>query len=97
LHVSSGGIYDKEKYEIFPAYQLEFAGKLKQITGKQTIAVGRLENCSIAEKALLDNKADLIAVGKGLLSDPHWALHASDKMNGGIEWPESYIRAKGMI
>ncbi|MFN8258612.1 MAG: oxidoreductase [Bacteroidales bacterium] len=97
LHVSSGGIYDREKYDIYPAYQLEFANKLRKITGKPTIAVGRLENYELAEKALQENKADFIAVGKGLLSDAHWALHASDKMSGGIEWPESYIRAKGLI
>ena len=96
LHVSSGGIYNKEKYDIFPAYQLEYANKLKQILNKPVIAVGRLENAEIAERALLDKKADLIAVGKGILNDPHWVLHAAQKLGVDIEWPESYLRAKGI-
>jgi NADPH2 dehydrogenase len=94
LHVSSGGIYEMEKYDIYPAYQLEFANKLRQIVRKPTIAVGRLENPEIAEKALLEQKADLIAVGKGLLSDPHWALHAAKVLNTEIAWPIAYERAK---
>jgi len=97
MHVSSGGIYDREKYDIYPAYQLEFANVLKQILNKPTIAVGRLENPEIAEKALAEGKADLVAIGKGLLSDPHWALHVADKAGIDIGWPESYVRAKGIV
>ncbi len=97
LHVSSGGIYEKEKYNIFPAYQLEYAEKLKHILHKPTIAVGRLENPELAENALIAGKADMIAIGKGMLSDPHWALHAARKLGVDIEWPESYLRAKGLV
>ena len=94
LHVSSGGIYEKETYDIYPAYQLEFATKLKELLGLTTIAVGRLEKPLIAEEALQNGKADMIAVGKGLLSDSHWPLHAAKTLNFEISWPESYIRAK---
>ena len=97
LHVSSGGIYAKEKYEIYPAYQLNFADELKKLTGKPVIAVGRLENPQLAEQALQENKADFIAIGKALLSDPHWALHAGEKLKVDMKWFGEYERAKGII
>jgi len=96
LHVSSGGIYDKEDYKVYPAYQLEYAQKLKTIVSKPIISVGRLENPEIAQKVLLENKVDMIAIGRGLLSDPQWPLHAAEKLDIEIEWPESYKRAKGL-
>ncbi len=96
LHVSSGGIYDKEKYEIYPAYQLDFATELKQLNKKPVIAVGRLENPDLAEKALQEGKADYIAIGKALLSNPNWTLHAAGKLGVDLEWPGVYERAKGI-
>ncbi len=97
LHVSSGGIYDKEKYEVYPGYQLAFAEELKKLTSKPVIAVGRLENPELAEKTLQENKADYIAVGKALLSDPNWVLHAAEKLGVDLEWFGVYERAKGTI
>jgi NADPH2 dehydrogenase len=97
LHVSSGGIYDKESYEIHPAYQLEFAEKLKKLVGLPTIAVGRLENPEFAEKAILEGNADMVAIGKGLLSNPYWALHAAHALHAEIDWPGSYERAAAIL
>jgi NADPH2 dehydrogenase len=94
LHVSSGGIFDREAYEIYPAYQLEFADKLKNLTRLPVIAVGRLEKPEIANQALITGKADMVAIGKALLSDPHWPLHAAKTLNYEIDWPEPYLRAK---
>jgi NADPH2 dehydrogenase len=94
LHVSSGGVISKESYETFPAYQLEYAEKLKRLLNKLTIAVGKLEDPEIAEKALSENKMDIVSIGRGFLSDPHWPLHAAQKLNQQIDWPSSYERAK---
>jgi len=97
LHVSSGGIYNKEKYEVYPGYQLAFATELKQLTGKPVIAVGRLENPEFAEQALQAGKTDFIAIGKALLSDPHWTLHAAEKLGIDLKWFGEYERSKGII
>jgi NADPH2 dehydrogenase len=96
LHVSSGGVYEKESYDVYPAYQLDYAEKLKKITNMPTIAVGRLEKPLIAEQALIDGKADMIAIGKALLSDPYWTLHAARILNFDLNWPEPYLRAKSL-
>lgn len=96
LHVSSGGTFEKEHYDVFPGYQLEYAAKLKEMLEAPVIAVGRLEDPLLAEKALVENKADMIAIGRGLLSDPYWALHAARKLDIEIEWAEPYLRAKDL-
>ncbi len=96
LHVSSGGLYDKESYEVYPGYQLEYAEKIKQLTKKPTIAVGRLENPEFANEILTNKQADLIALARGLLSDPHWTMHAAEQLGIDMEWPGVYERAKGM-
>ena len=94
LHVSSGGIYNKEEYDVYPAYQLEYAKRLKELLKKPTIAVGKLEDPFVAQKAIVENNIDMVAIGRGLLSDPQWVLHAAKKLNKEITWPKSYERAK---
>ena len=96
LHVSSGGLYDKENYEVYPGYQLDYAEKLKQLTKKQTIAVGRLENPKHANEILINKQADFIAIARALLSDPHWAMHAAEELGIKMQWPGVYERAKGI-
>ncbi|MBN1251454.1 MAG: NADH:flavin oxidoreductase/NADH oxidase [Bacteroidales bacterium] len=94
LHVSSGGIDENSDFKTFPGYQLSFAEYLKKELNKPVIAVGLLQDENIANQALKDNKADLIAIGRGLLNDPYWPLHAAKKLNADIEWPKAYLRAK---
>lgn len=96
LHISSGGIIDKEKYEVYPGYQVKFAEELKQLTHKPVIAVGRLENPVLAEQVLKERKADFIAIGRGILSNPNWTLHAALKLGFDIKWHGVYERAKGI-
>ncbi len=96
LHVSSGGLYSKENYEVYPGYQVKYAQNLKELTQKPTIAVGRLENPEFADEVLEKKQADFIAIARGLLSEPNWALHAAKKIGVNLEWPGVYERAKGI-
>ena len=75
---------------------MKYAKKLKHLTKKQTIAVGRLENPEFANEILINKQADLIALARGLLSDPHWTMHAAAQLGINIEGPGVYERAKGI-
>jgi hypothetical protein len=33
-------------------------------------------------------------LGRALLSDPYWCLHAAKVLNVDIDWPNQYLRAK---
>ena len=96
LHVSSGGIDENKNFLVYPGYELEFASYLRNKLKIPVIAVGLLHYEQIANDALTGKKADFIALGRALLSNPYWPLHAAKKLDFDIEWPKPYIRAKGI-
>ena len=54
------------------------AGTLRQAVTIPVMAVGRFNTLEICEKALNEGKADLIAVGRQLLTDPYWPAKLQD-------------------
>ena len=50
----------------------ELAAAAKKVVTVPVIAVGRLDSPEVAEKVISEGKADIVAIGKGLLADPHW-------------------------
>jgi 2,4-dienoyl-CoA reductase-like NADH-dependent reductase (Old Yellow Enzyme family) len=70
-----------------------FARAIKQALDVPVIAVGKLEDPQLAEAVLGNGDADLVAVGRGMLRDPYWALHAIRELSGEAEIPKQYLRA----
>lgn len=52
-----------------------FTGLARSITGLPVIANGGLSDLSMAEEVLSNGHADLLAIGKAALADPHWPRH----------------------
>jgi len=76
LHVDAG-CYDSWYWPHPPSYQphgcmVEMAAEVKHHVRVPVIAVGRLERPEIAERVLVEGRADMVALGRGLLSDPFW-------------------------
>ncbi len=76
LHVDAG-CYETHWWPHPPQYappgcMAFLAEKVKKVVSIPVIAVGRLHYPEVAEKVLADNKADFIAIGRGLLSEPEW-------------------------
>ncbi|HUL21501.1 MAG TPA: FAD-dependent oxidoreductase [Thermodesulfobacteriota bacterium] len=76
LHVDAG-CYDSWYWAHPPGYQkygcmVDMAAEAKRVVKIPVIAVGRLDVPELAEKVIAEGKADLVAIGRGLLSDPHW-------------------------
>lgn len=85
LHVSAGGngrMAAGWHPPIVPGYQVEMARQVKQATGLPVIAVGLLDAPELAEHVLASGSADLVAVGRALLRDPHWLLNAQYRQPG---------------
>ena len=62
----------------FPkAYHVAEAEAVKKVVGIPVIAVGRLDTPRLAEQVLADGKADLVAVARPFLTDPHWPAKAA--------------------
>ncbi len=57
------------------------------------MAVGAILDGPQAEAILQAGQADLIAIGREALNDPHWGLHAAQQLGIDPEWkqwPDSY-------
>ncbi|MFD1337392.1 NADH:flavin oxidoreductase/NADH oxidase [Oceanobacillus iheyensis] len=95
FHISSGGEGPpgKRKPANHPGYQLRFARTFRQELNVPIIAVGVLEHPKVAEAALGNEDADLIAVGRGMLKDPYCAIHAIEEITGIAVPPKQYERA----
>lgn len=95
--ISSGGEAPPgaRKPGTHPGYQVPFARAVKDALGVPVIAVGNLDDFKVAEATVANGDADLIAVGRGMLRDPYWALHAVQALGGSIRdvAPRQYGRA----
>ena len=92
--VSSGGEAPpgSRKPANHPGYQLPFARAFKEALNVPIIAVGNLDQPHLAEAALGNGDAELVAVGRGMLNDPYWALHAIMTVARKAEPPVQYAR-----
>jgi 2-enoate reductase len=82
LHVDAG-CYDSWYWAHPPVYQeyglmVDMAAKAKEVVKIPVTAVGRLDLPELAEKAIAEGKADMIALGRGLLADPYWPVKVAE-------------------
>lgn len=81
IDVSSGQVAKEEKPAYGRSYQTPFADRIRQEVaapaGVAVIAVGAISSYDDVNSILLAGRADLCAVGRSHLYDPHWTLHAA--------------------
>lgn len=94
FHISTGGEAPagNDKPGNYPGYQVPFAKRFKEKFDVPVIAVGILDNPETAEMTLRNDDADLVAVGRGMLNDPYWAIHAVKALRDDITVPKQYER-----
>lgn len=97
FHLSSGGegpIGSGGRPGIHPGYQIPLARAIKQALNVPVIAVGNLDDPKLAEASIGNGDTDLVAVGRGMLRDPYWALHAIRELSADeLQPPKQYSRA----
>ncbi len=94
IDCSSGGNVAKAVVPFAPAFQIPFAERIKKETNILTGGVGMITTVNQAEEILSKGCSDLIILGRELLRDPYWPLHAAKELKEEIEWPKQYLRAK---
>lgn len=57
-------------------FLLPLAERIREVVDVPVIAVGRLDDPEVAERALTAGQADLVAVGRALIADPDWPRKA---------------------
>jgi 2,4-dienoyl-CoA reductase-like NADH-dependent reductase (Old Yellow Enzyme family) len=93
IDVSSGGSDPNLRPPVGPGYQVPFAARIKAETGMPTMAVGLITSPHQAEAILAEGKADMIALARAFLDDPHWGWHAAYALEAEVALPPQYRRA----
>ncbi len=75
-------------------YQVPFAEAIKKGSGIMTMAVGMIRDPHLAEDVVASGKADLVALARGTLYDPHWPMHAADVLGVEAPYPPQYMRSR---
>lgn len=94
IDVSSGGMSPAQTIPLGPGYQVPLARAIRAATGLTTMAVGMITSPTQAEAILAQGDADLVALGRAFLDDPHWPWRAATELGDQVQAPRQYLRAR---
>jgi len=92
VDVSSGGNSPDARNPVAPGYNVPMAEQVRA-TGIATRAVGLIVTAQQAEAIVADGKADMVALARAVLDDPHWGWHAARTLGAEVKRPNQYLRA----
>lgn len=95
--VSSGGVVPGIKIPVRPGYQVHFAAAVKRATGLAVMTVGMINDPHQAEAVVAAGEADLIAIGRAFLDDPHWPWRAAAALGAKPPHPVQYERVRAEL
>ncbi|MCX5527100.1 bifunctional salicylyl-CoA 5-hydroxylase/oxidoreductase [Streptomyces bobili] len=93
IDVSTGQVVADEAPEYGRSYQTPFADRIRHEARVPVIAVGAISSWDDVNSLLLAGRADLCALARPHLYDPHWTLHAAAEQGydgPGALWPAPY-------
>lgn len=94
VSLSSGGLSPDQKIVVGPAYQVPFSERVRREAGIPTMAVGLLHEPKLAESVLVEGKADMVAIGRGMMADPRWPWRAAQTLGEKMRLPLPYDRCR---
>ncbi|MBY0575200.1 MAG: NADH:flavin oxidoreductase/NADH oxidase [Gallionellaceae bacterium] len=93
VDVSSAGLAPKVKIPAGPGFQTGFAARVRNEAGIPTSAVGLVTSPEQADHIIRTGQADIVLLGREILRDPYWPLHAAQSLGQTVSWPLQYLRA----
>jgi len=93
IDVSTGQVVPEERPEFGRSYQTPYADRIRNTVDVPVIAVGAISSWDDVNSLLLAGRADLCALARPHLYDPHWTLHAAAEQGysgPGAPWPLPY-------
>jgi 2,4-dienoyl-CoA reductase-like NADH-dependent reductase (Old Yellow Enzyme family) len=94
IDCSSGGMVPHAEIPAGPGFQVPFSAAIRREARIATGAVGWITHAQQAEQTLVCEDADAVFLGRALLRDPYWPLHAAGELGVDVPWPVQYERAK---
>jgi 2,4-dienoyl-CoA reductase-like NADH-dependent reductase (Old Yellow Enzyme family) len=93
VDVSSGAITAEAQRAPTPGFNVPFAERVKREVGMATRTVGLIATPKQAEAIVAEGKADMVALARAFLDDPHWGWHAGAALGADVARPKQYLRA----
>lgn len=93
---SSGGIAGLATAALGPraqGFRAPYGSRIRDEAGISTMVVGLVLDADVAEDLVASGAADLVAVGREVLYNPHWPHHMAHALGADPdyeEWPEQY-------
>jgi 2,4-dienoyl-CoA reductase-like NADH-dependent reductase (Old Yellow Enzyme family) len=94
IDCSSGFAVPNEPVPFGPGFQVPFAARVRAEAGVASGAVGFITEPAQAEQIVATGQADAVLLGRQMLRDPYWPLHAAKMLHADVPWPNQYLRAK---
>jgi 2,4-dienoyl-CoA reductase-like NADH-dependent reductase (Old Yellow Enzyme family) len=92
VDISSGNITPDSRWSNEPGFNVPFAERVRRESGLPVRAVGMIVNAKQAEAIVGEGKADMVAMARAFLDDPHWAWHAAQTLGAEVPRPPQYAR-----
>jgi 2,4-dienoyl-CoA reductase-like NADH-dependent reductase (Old Yellow Enzyme family) len=93
IDCSSGGNIATAQVPAGPGYQVPFARRVREEAGVASAAVGLITTPQQAEQIVAEGDADIVLLGRELLRNPYWPLHAALALEQPVAPPPQYVRA----
>ncbi|MEI2416033.1 NADH:flavin oxidoreductase/NADH oxidase [Orrella sp. JC864] len=94
VDVTSGGLLPAS-IPVGPGYQVPLAAAVKRaVQGMPVRAVGMIVAPAQAEAIIAEGHADMVALARAMLDNPHWPYEAARQLQGSVEYPPQYQRAQ---
>jgi len=91
--ISSGGVSADARPTLVANTNVQFAEKVKREAGIATRTVGLIATPKQAEAIIAEGKADMVALARAMLDDPHWGWRAAHVLGAEVARPKQYQRA----
>lgn len=91
---SSGGLMEDAAIPAGPGFQVPFAAAVREEVKITTGAVGFITSPVQADQIVATGQADAVLLGRVLLRDPYWVLHAARTLGADVHWPPQYLRGR---
>ena len=94
VDASSGGLVAHQQVPATPGFQVPFADRIRREALVRTGAVGLITEPAQADAILRAGRADVVLLGRVMLRDPYWPLHAAYALGVEGPWPVQYLRGR---
>jgi NADPH2 dehydrogenase len=93
IDISSGNVTVDSRPPSDPGYNVPLAEPVRREANIATRVVGMIANAKQAEDIVASGKADMVAMARAFLDDPHWGWHAAQALGADVARPSQYARS----